>query len=122
MQGVIDRYLNRVLAIADLRDAKRETQVRAEMHDHLELKAEALQAEGYEQAEALIKAVEDHGNPVLIGYRMRPWRLVDVRLRGTARGVIAIGPRAYGVFACGGVAMGIFAFGGIALGAISFGG
>ena len=40
----------------------------------------------------------------------------------TARGVLAIGDRAYGVFAFGGFAMGAFAFGGVALGGISFGG
>lgn len=122
MRGMIDRYLDKVLAVADLGDPAREEQVRNELRDHLEQKVDALVGEGYDRAEALVKAVEDHGNPILIGYRLRPWRLVDVRLRGTARGVIAIGPRARGIVAIGGLAMGVFALGGVAIGAISFGG
>src|SRR5512138_525425 len=122
MKGTIDRYLDQVMAVADIRDRAREAQVRAELRDHLEQKVDALVVEGYDKAEALVKAIEDHGRPVIVGYRLRPWRLVDVRLRGTARGVIAIGPRARGIVAIGGLAIGVFAFGGIALGAVSFGG
>jgi hypothetical protein len=48
--------------------------------------------------------------------------LLDVRTEGTARGFIAVGPKAVGVIALGGVAVGLFAFGGIALGAFAFGG
>ncbi|MDX9973880.1 MAG: permease prefix domain 1-containing protein [FCB group bacterium] len=122
MKGTIERYLDRVMAVADFGDDTRSTQIRAELRDHLEQKVESLQAEGYDGAEAIVKAVEDHGNPVVVGYRLRPWRMVDVRVRGTARGVIAIGPKAYGVVAIGGVAVGVFAFGGLALGIFSCGG
>ncbi len=122
MKGTIDRYLDKVMAVADVRDAQREAQIREELRDHLEMKVEALKSEGYDGAEALVKAVEDHGSPVIVGYRLRPWRLVDIRVRGTARGVIAIGPKARGIVAIGGVALGVFAFGGVAIGAFSFGG
>lgn len=122
MKGTIERYLDRVMSVADIADKEKETRIREELRDHLEQKVETLESEGYERAEALVRAVEDHGNAVVIGYRLRPWRLVDVRLRGTARGVIAIGPKAKGVVAIGGLAMGVFAFGGVAIGAFSFGG
>jgi hypothetical protein len=122
MESILDRYLNRVLAVADLREPARESQVRQELRDHLEQKTEALRAEGYPEAEALLKAIETHGNPVVIGYRLRPWRLIDVRMQGTARGVIAIGPRAYGVVAIGGLAIGLVAMGGAAIGLLAFGG
>src|SRR5690349_8334823 len=119
MKGAIDRYLDRVMSIADLRDAARESQVRQELRDHIEQKTEALREGGYEEAEALISAIETHGNPIQIGYRLRPHRFLDVRLRGTARGFIAVGPKAYGVIAVGGVAVGLMAFGGLAIGVIS---
>ena len=122
MKGTIERYLDRVMAVADVRDAARERQIREELRDHLEQKVDALKSEGYSGSEALVKAVEDHGNAVVVGYRLRPWRFLDVRLRGTARGVIAIGPKARGIVAIGGLAMGVFAFGGVAIGAFSFGG
>jgi hypothetical protein len=49
---------------------------------------------------------------------------VDPRTGGrrTARGVIAMGDRAYGVIAFGGIAAGVFAFGGLGVGLISFSG
>lgn len=122
MKGTIDRYLDKVMAVAAIDDTEKEASIREELRDHLEMKVEALKSEGYDHAEALVKAVEDHGSPVIVGYRLRPWRFVDIRVRGTARGVIAIGPKARGVLAIGGVAFGVFAFGGVAIGAFSFGG
>lgn len=122
MKGTLDRYLDRVMAVADLRDESTETRVREELHDHLIEKVDELESEGYERAEALVKAIEDHGNPMVVGYRLRPWRFIDVRLRGTARGVIAVGPRAVGVVAIGGLATGVIACGGLAAGVVSFGG
>jgi hypothetical protein len=122
MKTSMERYLDKVMAVADIRDTMRERQIREELADHLEQKAAGLTADGYSETEAVLKALEDHGNPVIVGYRLRPWRFVDVRLRGTARGVIAIGPRAHGVVAIGGFAFGVFAFGGVAIGAFGFGG
>ncbi len=122
MQTTFDRYLDKILSVADIRDPEKEGKVRAELADHLEEKAEALQKDGYDRTEAVLKALEDHGNPVTIGYRLRPWRWVDVRLRGTARGFLAIGPRARGFVAIGGLAVGVVAFGGLAAGLLSFGG
>lgn len=122
MKGTIERYVDRVMAVADVRDMQRETSIRAELTDHLQEKVSSLEAEGYSQPEALVKAVEEHGNAIRIGYALRPWRFLDVRLQGTARGVIAIGPRAHGVVAIGGIAVGVVAFGGCAVGGVTFGG
>jgi hypothetical protein len=122
MKGTIERYVDRVLAIADIRDAGRAAAIRAELMDHLQEKVVELEGAGMARDEALVKAVEEQGSAIRIGYSLREWRLVDVRLQGTARGFIAIGHRAYGVVAIGGLAVGVFAFGGLAIGAISFGG
>jgi hypothetical protein len=46
---------------------------------------------------------------------------LDVRTEGTARGIVAIGPRAVGVIAFGNVAAGLFAFGNVAVGMLAFG-
>ena len=57
-----------------------------------------------------------------VGYGLRKgFALLDVRTEGTARGIVAIGPRAVGVIAFGNVAVGLFAFGHICLGFIAFG-
>lgn len=45
-----------------------------------------------------------------------------MRTHGTARGFIAIGPKAIGVFAFGGFALGLVAFGGFALGLVALDG
>ena len=122
MKGTVERYLDRVIAVADIRDPEREKMIRNELNDHIQEKIQALIAEGYPEAEAILKALEDHGKPVVVGYRLRPWRWLDVRVRGTARGVIAIGPKACGVFAFGGMAIGVVAIGGVGIGLFSIGG
>lgn len=122
MKGIIERYLDRVMAVASIDDSQSASRIRRELQDHLDQKVHDLREDGMPESEALLKAVEDHGNPVYVGYKLRPWRLVDVRIRGTARGIIAIGPKAHGVVAVGGLAVGLIAFGGVALGAVSFGG
>ncbi len=122
MNTALDRYLDKVIEIADLRDPAKEERVREELYDHLREKISDLKTEGYSEHEAILKAMEDHGKPIIIGYRLRPWRFIDVRARGTARGFIAIGPKARGVVAIGGIAVGIFAVGGVSAGLVSFGG
>lgn len=122
MSQAIERYLDRVMAYADLRDADEAASRRAEQADHLNEKIERLVADGSPREDAIFAAIEDHGPPSVVGYGLRRWRWVDVRARGTARGVIAIGPKAVGIFAFGGAAFGILAIGGLSCGVISFGG
>lgn len=118
---LMERYLDRVMLVADRRgdDAK---EVRQELADHLYAKMEALMGEGMSKENAIMIALRESGKPAIIGYRLRePWRLIDVRAHGTARGIIAIGPKAVGVVAFGGYAVGIVAMGGIGIGVISIG-
>ncbi len=122
MSAALDRYLDRVMGVADYRDEAEAAAVRAELEDHLLEKVDELKRDGLERAEAIIQAIEDHGNPVVVGYRLRKWSLIDVRTRGTARGVIAIGPRAVGIFAFGGIAIGLFSVGACCIGLFSLGG
>lgn len=122
MNSIVEKYIDRVLVYANKPEAEAET-IRKEMRDHLLQKIEDLCAEGMEREDAVFQALRTHGQPSVIGYRLRggfPW--VDIRTKGTARGVLAIGPRAVGIFAFGGVAVGVFAIGGVAIGAVSIGG
>jgi hypothetical protein len=122
MKSILDRYLDRVLIYANKPEREAEA-TRTELKDHLLQKVEDLIQSGFPREEATLEALRQHGAPKLIGYRLRgafPW--VDIRSHGTARGVIAIGPRAVGIFAFGGVAMGVFACGGAAFGLFSAGG
>lgn len=123
MSMAIEKYLDRVMTFANL-DEPHATEVRQELRDHLKEKAERLEAEaGLPPEDAVFKAVEDHGNPRVVGYALRPaFPWLDVRTRGTARGVVAIGPRAVGIVAFGGAACGVFAFGGVAAGVVTWGG
>jgi hypothetical protein len=96
--------------------------IRAELEDHLLQKITDLEAQGLPREDAIFQAIEDHGTARTVGYGLRKgFALLDVRTEGTARGFVAIGPRAVGVIAFGGVAVGLFAFGGFAIGAIAFG-
>jgi hypothetical protein len=122
MKSILDRYLDRVLLYANKPDSGSEA-IRQELKDHLLQKVDDLIADGLPKEEALLEALRQHGPPRVIGYRLRgPFPWIDIRSHGTARGVIAIGPRAVGIFAFGGWAMGVFACGGFSLGLFSFGG
>jgi len=122
MNQLIEMYLDRVLALAEL-PAGRAQDVRQELADHLYSDFEARTGKGEEAQAAALAAIKDMGSPRLVGSRLeRPFRWVDVRSQGTARGVIAIGPRAIGVFAFGGVAFGVVAIGGLAAGLLTFSG
>jgi hypothetical protein len=121
MSKAIESYLDTVLQYANLTDNGQT--VRQELADHLEAKVNDLVAQGMARDDAVYEALQRHGDPKVVGYGLRPkFSLIDIRLRGTARGVIAIGPKAVGVFAFGGAAMGVFAFGGLAAGVFSIGG
>ena len=122
MSKLLDHYLDRVLAYANRPEPEAQA-IRAELKDHLCQKIEDLTAGGMEREDAVMEAVRRHGNPRTIGYKLRPaFPWIDIRSRGTARGVIAIGPRAVGIFALGGAAFGVVAFGGMACGLFGFGG
>lgn len=122
MKSILDRYLDRVLIYANQPEAKAEA-IRQELKDHLLQKVDDLAKGGLSREEATLEALRRHGPPKVVGYQLRggfPW--IDIRSHGTARGVIAIGPRAVGIFAFGGVAVGVIACGGVATGLISMGG
>lgn len=121
MISILDRYLDRVLVYAN-KPASESVAIRTELKDHLLQKVEDLVKTGRSHEEATLEALRQHGSPKVIGYRLRgafPW--IDIRSHGTARGVIAIGPRAVGVFAFGGVAVGVVACGFVAVGLVSAG-
>lgn len=123
MSRAVETYLDRVMQSADIRNRQEAELIRAEQRDHLEEKIERLKNEDVAAEDAVFQAIDEHGDPVEVGYGLRPaFPLVDIRARGTARGIIAIGPRAYGVFAFGGFATGIFAFGGLSMGIFTVGG
>lgn len=122
MSKAIDTYIDRVMVYANPKLVDEPT-LRAELRDHLETKVEQLKAEGTAVEDAVFAAIEDHGPAWRVGYGLRPkWPWIDVRTKGTARGIIAIGPKAVGVFAFGGAAMGVFAMGGLAAGLVTWGG
>lgn len=123
MSQAIETYLERVMACAKIDDPEQAASIRAEQRDHLEEKIERQVADGLAREDAVFRAIDEHGDALIVGYGLRPaFPLVDIRARGTARGVIAIGPKAVGVFAFGGCAIGVFAFGGLAAGIFTIGG
>ena len=122
MKRILDRYLDRVLIYANKTEPEAGA-IRKELRDHLLQKVEDLVKGGIPREEATLEALRQHGPPKIIGYKLRgPFPWIDIRSHGTARGVIAIGPRAVGIFAFGGFAVGIVACGGAAIGLISAGG
>ncbi len=121
MSRALQKYLDQVILYANRKeeDAKK---IRTELEDHLRQKIADLQTRGLPREDAVFGAIEDHGHPRTIGYGLRKgFALLDVRTEGTARGFIAIGPRAVGIIAFGNVAVGLIAFGNFALGALAFG-
>jgi hypothetical protein len=122
MYRAIDEYLDRVMVFAN-RKPDEAAAVRAELRDHLMEKVAALQAAGESPDDAVFGAVKEMGNPRTVGYGLRPrFPFLDIRTKGTARGFIAMGPRAVGVFAFGGMAVGVFSLGGLSVGLFSVGG
>ena len=121
MKSILDRYLDRVLVYANKPESESEA-VRKELKDHLLQKVDDLAKNGLSREEATLEAIRQHGSPRVIGYGLRgPFPWIDIRSHGTARGGIAIGPKAVGVFAFGGVAVGVVACAPIAMGLISSG-
>ena len=123
MSQAISTYLDRVMACAKIEDSDQAAKIRAEQQDHLEEKIERLVADGTAREDAVFRAIDEHGDALVVGYGLRPaFPLIDIRARGTARGVVAIGPKAVGIFAFGGSACGVFAFGGVSAGVFTIGG
>jgi hypothetical protein len=121
MTSILDRYLDRVLIYANKPEPKAEA-IRKELKDHLLQKVDDLTKSGLSREEATLEALRQHGSPKIIGYKLRgPFPWIDIRAHGTARGVIAIGPKAVGIFAFGGVAIGVVACGTVAVGVFSAG-
>ena len=116
MSRALQKYLDQVILYAN-RKEKDAAKIRAELEDHLRQKMADLAAQGMSREDAVFQAIEDHGAARTIGYRLRKgFALLDVRTEGTARGFIAIGPRAVGLIAFGNVAVGLLAFGNLAFG------
>lgn len=121
MSRELQKYLDQVILYAN-RKEEESAKIRLELEDHLRQKTADLQTQGLPREDAVFQAIEDHGTARTVGYGLRKgFALLDVRTEGTARGFVAIGPRAVGIIAFGNVAVGLFAFGNIALGAIAFG-
>lgn len=121
MSKALDKYIDRVMLIANPSE-KEEQDLRDELKDHLLTKIDELENAGVSREDAIFEAIENHGSPITVGYGLRKFAWIDIRSKGVARGVIAIGPRAVGVVACGGAAFGVFAFGGFAAGLVAVGG
>jgi hypothetical protein len=122
MSRALQKYLDQVILYANRKEEESE-KIRTELEDHLRQKTTDLQASGLTREDAVFQAIEDHGSPRTVGYSLRKgFSLLDVRTEGTARGFVAIGPRAVGIIAFGNVAFGLFAFGNLAFGALAFGG
>lgn len=119
---ITEIYIQRVLSVAEL-PAEREAEVRDEIADHLARSIEAEEKKGLNTEDATWAAIRRYGHPRMVGQRlMRPWQWVDIRQTGTARGFIAMGPRAVGFFAFGGMTCGVVSLGGMSAGLITGGG
>jgi hypothetical protein len=121
MNQALEKYLDKVMVYAN-RNENDSARIRAELEDHLLKKIDDLRAEGLSDEEAALRAIEKHGDMRTVGYGLRKrFPLLDVRTYGTARGFVAIGPKAVGIIAIGGIACGVFSYGGVSLGFLSLG-
>jgi hypothetical protein len=122
MSRAITDYLDRVMVYAN-RNQQDTINIRTELEDHILKKISTFEAKGLPREDAIFQALKEYGHPRIVGYGLRPrFPLIDIRAQGTARGFIAIGPRAVGVVAFGGAACGVFAFGGFSAGIFTMGG
>ncbi len=118
MSRILRKYLDHVIVYAN-RNEEESDAIRKEMEDHLLKKISDLESESQSHEDAVFEAIEQHGNPRTVGYGLRKHRWLDVRTSGTARGFIAIGPKAVGTIAIGGAACGVFACGIVSIGIFS---
>jgi len=121
MSRTLQKYLDHVMIYAN-RKEEDAPKIRLELEDHLRQGIAELEAKGAAGEDAVSQAIKAHGSPRTVGYGLRKGiALLDVRTEGTARGIVAIGPRAVGVIAFGNVALGLFACGNVAVGLLAFG-
>jgi hypothetical protein len=121
MSRTLEKYLDHVMIYANRKQPDAE-KIRLELEDHLKQKITEFESQGLASEDAVLKAIKDHGAARTVGYGLRKgFASLDVRTEGTARGFIAVGPRAVGVFAFGHVAVGLFSFGTLSVGFIAFG-
>ncbi len=116
MSRALQKYLDHVMIYAN-RKEEDAAKIRLELEDHLRQKITELEAQGAASEDAVSQAIKAHGSPRTVGYGLRKGvALLDVRTEGTARGIVAIGPRAVGVVAFGAVALaGLVSRGGLSV-------
>ena len=121
MSMALGKYLDHVMIYAN-RKEEAAAKIRLELADHLQQRVAELEGQGTSSEDAVAQAIKAHGSPRTVGYGLRKGvALLDVRTEGTARGIVAIGPKAVGVIAFGNIALGLFAFGNVAVGVLAFG-
>ena len=121
MSHRLELYLDQVMTYAGLSTEDAQT-ARDELKDHLLSCAADLEKDGATPDDAVFRAISDLGRPIDVGYGLRPhWPWIDVRWRGTAHGVFAVGPKAVGIFACGFMATGVVSIGVLSIGICSAG-
>ena len=99
MSRALEKYLDHVMIYAN-RKPDDAAKIRLELEDHLRQKITELEAQGLSNEDAVSCAIKAHGTPRTVGYGLRKgFALLDVRTEGTARGIVAVGPRAIGVLA-----------------------
>jgi hypothetical protein len=117
----LEIYLDQVMTYAGL-PPHEAIKARNELADHLLTRIAELEAQGATRDDAAYRAIHEHGRAWQVGYRLRPsFPWMDVRLKGTARGVFAVGPRAIGVVSCGVISTGVVSCGVVSLGIVSLG-
>jgi hypothetical protein len=73
MDQTLDKYLDCIMSYAN-RNKSDAAKVRSELEDHLYKKIDDLKTQGLSQSEAVFKAIEDHGQPWTIGYKLQKKR------------------------------------------------
>jgi len=70
MDQILDKYLDCIISYTK-RNKTDSDKIRTELKDHLLKKIDDLKTQGLSQNEAVFKAIEDHGEPWSIGYKLR---------------------------------------------------
>ena len=70
MDQILNKYLDCIISYTKLNKVDSD-KIRTELKDHLLKKIDDLKTQGLSQNEAVFKAIEDHGEPWTIGYKLR---------------------------------------------------
>jgi hypothetical protein len=81
MDQTLEKYLDCIMSYAKRNEADA-VKVRSELEDHLLKKVDDLKEQGLSQSEAVFKAIEDHGQPWTIGYKLQKKRFSARTLAG----------------------------------------